>query len=105
MLTLITAAKTDNPDSFAVFNGEDCIGHIMRTQKSPPGQPWFWTIFASEAHSSTIDRGYANTREQAMVHLEAMWLSLAKSLEKGKASETGPGVFTQTTQQKSTQLN
>jgi hypothetical protein len=72
MLTLIIAAKTNNPDSFAVFNGEDCIGHIMRTQKSPPGKSWFWTIFVSEAHSGTVDRGYATTREQAMADLEAV---------------------------------
>ena len=73
MLTLVSASKADNHDSFAVFDGEDCVGHIMRTQKSPPGKPWFWTIFfASGTHNGTADRGYAGTREEAMVDLEAV---------------------------------
>ena len=70
MLTLVSASKSDNPDSFAVFNGEDCVGHVMRTQKSPPGKPWFWTIFISGTH--TADRGYAATRDKAMADLEAV---------------------------------
>lgn len=76
MLTLISASKVDNRDSFAVFDGEDCVGHIMRTQKSPAGKPWFWTVFLSGRRHSRVrvDRGYAATREQAMadfaVHLE-----------------------------------
>ena len=73
MLTLVSASKADNPDSFAVFYGEDCVGHIMRTQKSPPGKPWFWTIFVSDKHSSIVDRGYAATHEQAMAAFEALW--------------------------------
>jgi hypothetical protein len=105
MLTLISAAKTDNLDSFAVFNGEDCVGHIMRTQKSPPGKPWFWTIFVSEVYNGTFDRGYATTRERAKADLEAVWLRLPWPPEKGRASETGPRLFTQTAHQKSTQLN
>jgi hypothetical protein len=105
MLTLISAAKADNLDSFAVFNGEDCVGHIMRTQKSPPGKPWFWTIFMSEVHNGTVDRGYATTRERAMADLEAVWRRLPWLPEKGRASETGPRLFTQTAHQKSTQLN
>ena len=103
MLTLVSASKADNRDSLAVFDGEDCVGHIMRTQKSPAGKPWFWTIFVSEAHSGTVDRGYATTRERAMADLEAVWL--ARPPEKGRASETGPRLFTQTAHQKSTQLN
>ena len=105
MLTLISAAKPDNPDSFAVFNGEHCVGHIMHTQKSPPGKPWFWTIFVSEAHNGTVDRGYATTRERAMADLETVWLCLPRSPEKGRASETGPRLLTQTVHQKNTQLN
>lgn len=71
MLTLVSASKSDNPDSFAVFDGENCVGHVVRTQKSPPGKPWFWTIFVSSTYSGTADRGYAVTRDQAMAELEA----------------------------------
>ena len=106
MLTLVRASKADNPDSLAVFDGEDCVGHIMRTQKSPPGKPWFWTIFVSDSPSSTVDRGYAATREQAMAGFEAQWLRLPRSVEKERAPETiRPRLFTQTPHQKSTQLN
>jgi len=106
MLTLVSASKADNRDSFAVFDGEDCVGHIMRTQKSPPGKPWFWTIFVSDSPGITVDRGYAATREQAMADFEAQWLRLPRSVEKERASGTiRPRLFTQTPHQKSTQLN
>ena len=106
MLTLVSASKADNCDSLAVFDGEDCVGHIMRTPKSPPGKPWFWTIFVSDRHSSTVDRGYAATREQAMADFEAQWLRLPRSVEKERASGTiRPRLVTQTPHQKSTQLN
>jgi hypothetical protein len=88
MLTLVSASKADNRDSFAVFDGEDCVGHIMRT------------------HNSTVDRGYAATREQAMADFEAQWLRLPRSVEKERApGGIRPGLFTQTPHQKSTQLN
>ena len=106
MLALVSASKVDNRDSFAVFDGEDCVGHIMRTQKSPPGKPWFWTISVSDSPSNTLDRGYAAKREQAMTDFEAQWLRLPRSLEKERASgSNGPRLFTQTPHQKSTQLN
>ena len=107
MLTLVSASKADNRDSFAVFDGEDCVGHIMRTQKSPPGKPWFWTIFVSDRHNSTtVDRSYAATREQAMADFEAQWLRLPRSVEKERASGSiRPRLFTQAPHQKSTQLN
>ena len=75
MLTLVSASKADNPDSFAIFDGEDCIGHIMRTQKSPEDKPWFWTIFVEAAPGIVSDqRGYAATRKQAIANFEAEWL-------------------------------
>ena len=106
MLTLVSASKADNPDSFAVFDGDDCVGHIMRTQKSPPGKPWFWTIFVDDMRIGAIDRGYAATREQAFADLDALWLGLVGPFEKERASETiRPRLFTQTPHQKTTQLN
>lgn len=103
MLTLVSASKSDNPDSFAVFDGKDCVGHVMCTQKSPAGKTWFWTIFVSDG--DTVDRGYATTREKAMADLETAWLRLPGPPEKRRAWETGPRLFTQTAHQKSTQLN
>ena len=80
MLTLVSASKPDNHDSFAVFDSDDCVGHVIRTPKSPPGKPWFWTIFVTEGDGSTHDRGYATTREQAMADLEALWVKLFRPL-------------------------
>jgi hypothetical protein len=106
MLSLVSASKADNRDSLAVFDDEDCVGHIMRTQKSPPGKPWFWTIFASDSPNDTVDRGYAATREQAMADFEAQWLRVPRSLEKERTSGSiRPRLFTQTPHQKSTQPN
>jgi alkylated DNA nucleotide flippase Atl1 len=75
MLTLVSAPGDDDRDSFAVFDGERCVGHIMRTGQSPQGKPWFWTIFAHGVPSMP-DRGYAATREQAMADFESEWLRL-----------------------------
>jgi hypothetical protein len=106
MLTLVSASKADNRDSLAVFDGEDCVGHIMRTPKSPPGKPWFWTIFVSDSPSNIVDRGYAATREQAMADFEAQWLGLPRSVEKERASGAiRPRLFMQTPHQKSTPRN
>jgi hypothetical protein len=76
MLTLVSASKEDNRDSFAIFEGAHCVGHIMRTHRAPQGKPWFWTIFALP--SNMPDRGYAATREQAIADIEALWVSSKK---------------------------
>ena len=68
MLALVSASKNDNLDSFAVFDGERCVGQCMRTHRSPQGKPWFWTIFRGAPDVS--DRGYAATREQAIAELK-----------------------------------
>lgn len=73
MLKLVSASKNDDRDSFAVFDDENCVGHVMRTQKSPAGKPWFWTIFVSGTHDGAADRGYAATQQRAMMALEAAW--------------------------------
>lgn len=106
MLSLVSASKADNPDSFAVFDGDACVGHIMRTRKSPPGKSWFWTIFASDMPDGAGDRGYAATREQALAELEVLWLRLPRPAEKERAPGTmGPRLLTQTPHYKATQLN
>ena len=74
MLTIVRApriiADKYSEDSFALFEGDRCIGHVLRTGQAPEGKPWFWTIFTRGA-SVTPDRGYAVTREQAVVDLKA----------------------------------
>jgi hypothetical protein len=106
MLVLVSASKADNPDSFAVFDGDDCVGHIMRTRKSPPGKPWFWTIFVNDRPDNTGDRGYAATRERALAELEALLLMLPRPSEKQRAPGTiGPRLLTPTPHYKATQLN
>jgi len=76
MLTVVRAPKfIDNKyseDSFALFEDERCVGHVLRTNHAPHGKPWFWTIFTRDA-SVTVDRGYAETPEQAVTDLEAVW--------------------------------
>ena len=74
MFRLVSAtSKDDDRDSFAVFEGECCVGQIMHTQLSPQGKPWFWTIFARGV-PIVPDRGYAATRQQAMADFKAQWL-------------------------------
>ena len=76
MLTVVRAPKfIDNKyseDSFALFEGERCVGHVLRTNHAPHGKSWFWTIFTRDT-SVTVDRGYAETPEQAVTDLEASW--------------------------------
>ena len=77
MLTCVRATKTYDDewsdDDYVVFDGDHCIGHIMLTPKAPQDRPWFWTVFASDPHS-TDDRGYTESRVQAIEALRARWL-------------------------------
>jgi hypothetical protein len=56
-----------------MFEGDRCVGHILRTVQAPEGKPWFWTIFTHD-RSVTLDRGYAATRGQAVADLTAQWV-------------------------------
>ena len=74
MITVVHAPKfIDNEyseDSFALFEGDRCVGHVLRTGQAPQGKPWFWTIF-TRGVSDTPDRGYAATRERAIENAKA----------------------------------
>jgi hypothetical protein len=48
------------------------IGRIMLHPQAPPGRPWFWTITA-RVPQQPHDRGYAESREQAMADFKAAW--------------------------------
>ena len=79
MLTLIRATKSDDrqpsDDNYVLFDGDRCVGHIMRTRQAPQGKPWFWTIFAHD-RQATQDRGYTATRAQALADFLASWTTL-----------------------------
>jgi hypothetical protein len=73
MITVVRASKfIDNEyseDSFALFEGDRCVGHVLRASQAPQGKPWFWTIFTRG--EDTPDRGYAATRERAIENAKA----------------------------------
>ena len=48
------------------------IGRIMLHPQAQPGQLWFWTITA-RASQNLHDRGYAESREQAMADFKMAW--------------------------------
>ncbi len=48
------------------------LGRLRRHPQAPQGHPWFWTITARVPQYSH-DRGYAETREQAMADFKAAW--------------------------------
>jgi hypothetical protein len=53
--------------------------HAQRKQ-APQDQPWFWTITAREYPTTTHNRGYSATREQAMADFKAQRLARATSV-------------------------
>jgi hypothetical protein len=55
-----------------VFDGARHIGRIMWTHAAPEDRRWFWTITA-RVPQSAYDRGYAASREEAMVDFKAAW--------------------------------
>jgi hypothetical protein len=60
-------------DDFAVLHDDRReIGRIFWTRAAARDAPWFWTITA-RTPQSTHDRGYAATREAAMVEFKAAW--------------------------------
>jgi len=61
-------------DDFDVRDGDRVIGRIVRHPQAARGAPWFWAITAESHRVSLADRGYAASREDAVVRFKAQWL-------------------------------
>jgi hypothetical protein len=60
-------------DDYVVLDGEGVIGRMVRLPNLPKGRPWFWAITAADKTPSVRNKGYADTREQAMADFKARW--------------------------------
>jgi hypothetical protein len=79
-LTLVRAPRNADgdwsSDDYDVFDGKDYVGRIALTPQAPEGRPWFWRIAVRP--DSSQNHGYAVSREQAMLELNARWLNPAR---------------------------
>jgi hypothetical protein len=77
MLTLKRSSKSRpsgewSDDDYDVFDGDRYIGCIVWTHAGPEGRRWFWSITV-RIPQSLSDRGYAASRDDAMVDFKSAW--------------------------------
>jgi hypothetical protein len=61
-------------DDFVVLDADrKTIGLIMLHTQAPPERPWLWSI-TERSPPYPHDRGYAESREQAMADFKTAWL-------------------------------
>ncbi len=57
-------------EDYNVFDGDQCVGHVLYQFQGPEGRPWLWFIDAGEPQNMH-ECGYAATREQALTAFKA----------------------------------
>lgn len=76
--TLKDTERQSSNEGYAVFDGDRCVGHIMRARQAPAGS------LGSGRFSRVICRARviadAATQQQAMMALEAAWAELKNLL-------------------------
>src|ERR1700676_2149888 len=61
-------------DDYEVFDeNRKPIGRIVWTHVASGATPWFWTVFRLHEPQDPTDRGYAATRDEAMLAFKAAW--------------------------------
>ena len=78
MLTLKSAIYYGEPsrgeNDYVVLDGKGrVIGRIFMQPQAREDRPWFWTMTAPETVTTTDNRGYSATPEEAMVAFKARW--------------------------------
>lgn len=77
--TMLTLKRTDLPskptDDYEVFDDRKMIGRIMLTRAASRDTPWFWSLFRGHGPQSQADKGYAETRAEAMAAFKVRWLA------------------------------
>ena len=72
-LTRANKNRGGGDDDFDVRDGDRVIGRIVRHPQAPDKAPWFWAITAESRKPLPTDRGYAASRDDAMVQFNAHW--------------------------------
>jgi hypothetical protein len=61
-------------DDHVVLDGETVVGRIIMHAQASQDRPWLWSI-TSRIPQTPEDRGYAETRAQAIADLKRRWSS------------------------------
>jgi len=67
--------RIGDKDDFVVLDGGRVIGRIMLQPQAPGSRSWSWTITAPDIPPSVHNRGYSQSREQAMADFKKQWFN------------------------------